>query len=385
MPTPHFVLFDDAVVGAGIIGLAHAYQLAKRGRRVIVIDRSPAACGASVRNFGMIWPIGQPDGQMRIMAERSRDIWLEVLRGSGLWHEPVGSLHLAYHDDEAAVLNEFINLAAPAGRDVRWLSPSAIAERSPAVRQDGLKGGMWSLSEVCVDPRLAIAGLPAWLASRYGVQFEFGRSVTGFDGGSVHAGDASWKVSRLWVCSGDDLATLYPTELGGAGLVRCKLQMMRTQAYGEDFKLGPMLAAGLTLRHYKAFEACPSLADVRNRVTRESPWFDEFGIHVMASQHGTGEVTLGDSHEYGDRILPFDKAEIDDRILEYLTTFLNLPDLKIRSRWHGVYVKHPSKPFVSLKPAENVRAVTGLGGAGMTLSFGLAERQVAEALGESLG
>src|SRR6266849_4653006 len=95
--------FDDAIVGAGILGLAHAYHLAKRGRRVVVFERSPRAIGASVRNFGMLWPIGQPAGSMHRLALRSREIWLKVLQASGLWHGRAGSLHLAYHEDEAQV------------------------------------------------------------------------------------------------------------------------------------------------------------------------------------------------------------------------------------------------------------------------------------------
>src|SRR5215831_4525192 len=173
--------FDDAIVGAGVIGLAHAYHLAMRGRRVIVFERGSQAPGASIRNFGMIWPIGQPAGEMYELARRSRELWLDVLQAAGLWRERAGSLHLAYQDDEAAVLGEFIAAAPARGYDCQWLNPSQILSRSPAVKAAGLRGGMWSPIEVCVDPREVTAGLPAWLAREYGVRFAFNRAVTAYD------------------------------------------------------------------------------------------------------------------------------------------------------------------------------------------------------------
>src|SRR5262249_45487631 len=148
--------FDDAVVGAGIIGLAHAYHLAMRGRHVIVFERSPLPAGAqgsSVRNFGMIWPIGQPAGEMYELARRSRELWLNVLQAADLWHERAGSIHLAYQDDEAATLREFTASAPANGFDCQWLDPSQVSSMSPVIKSNGLRGAMWSPHEVCVDPR----------------------------------------------------------------------------------------------------------------------------------------------------------------------------------------------------------------------------------------
>ena len=374
------VEYDDAVVGAGILGLAVAYHLARRGRRVIVFERNARAQGASVRNFGMLWPIGQTAGRMYAMAMRSRAHWRNVLQASGLWHEETGSLHLAYKADEAQILREFTQTSEANGFDCQLMEPQKVWARCDAVNPYGLQAGMWSPTEICVDPREIIAGLPAFLHQQHGVTFQFNTAVTHYEQPVVIAGGEKWTANRLWVCSGDDLQTLYPGALQSLGLIRCKLQMMRSQSYGNTFHIGPMLAAGLTLRHYKSFENCPTLPALKQRVAEETPYFDCYGIHVLVSQNGAGEVILGDSHLYGDAIEPFDNPHIDALVLEYLNTFLRIPALQIASRWHGIYVKHPAEPYNVVHPAPNVTAITGVGGAGMTLSFGLTDEVTTEVL-----
>src|SRR5262245_6276713 len=112
---------DIAIIGAGILGLAHAYFAARKGCRVVVFERDLRASRASIRNFGLIWPIGQPHGAMHQLALRSRAEWLQILQGAGLPYFPTGSLHLVYRDDEADVAREFAEVAPGLGYDCAWL------------------------------------------------------------------------------------------------------------------------------------------------------------------------------------------------------------------------------------------------------------------------
>ena len=79
------------VVGAGILGLATARALAQKGYEVTVIEKSQFSLGASVRNFGMLWPVGQPDGKLYDRAVRTREIWLEYLNTSKIPYNSCGS------------------------------------------------------------------------------------------------------------------------------------------------------------------------------------------------------------------------------------------------------------------------------------------------------
>ena len=365
---------DIAVVGGGILGLAHAYVFARRGKRVVLFERGRRATGASVRNFGMIWPIGQPAGEMHQLALRSREIWIQILAAAKLNYRPTGSLHVAHHADEADVLREFAEIGPSAGYACRWISSEETLARSPGVKEEGLQGALCSGTELTVDPREVVAGLGTYLRE-IGVECRYGAVVKRIELPAVETSLGCWEVDAATICAGDDFQTLYPEVFTGSGLTRCKLQMMRTDPQPGAWQLGPALAAGLTLRFYKSFAICSTtLPSLKARIAAEKPDHEKWGIHVLVSQTADGAITLGDSHQYGLDVDVFDRTEIDDLILSEARTFLNLPCWHIAERWHGVFSLHPQRPFFEVEPAPGVRIVTAPGGSGMTLSFGLAER-----------
>ncbi|MBA4020520.1 MAG: TIGR03364 family FAD-dependent oxidoreductase [Pirellula sp.] len=366
---------EIAVVGAGIVGLANAWSAAARGHRVTLFERDRHAEGASVRNFGMGWPIGQPAGELRDIAMKSRNCWLTLSHEAGVWVQPCGSIHLAHRADEWDVLREFHAAAAQAKIECELLDAAGVLSRSPAANPDGLLGGLFSPTELCVNPRRAVPEIAAWLTKRYGVRCEFSATVTGVDGRAVRTADGrTFSADRTIVCGGSDFQTLFPEVFASAGLRRCKLQMLKTVPQPDGWRLGPHLASGLTLRHYHNFDVCPSLAALKRRIAVETPELDEFGIHIMASQNDAGEIILGDSHEYDAEISPFDRSRIDELILRELRKIICLPDWTIAERWNGVYGKLASGPCLEATPIPGVHVMVGTGGAGMTMSFGLAER-----------
>lgn len=317
--------------------------------------------------------MGQPAGEAYRIGMRSRALWDKVAAESGVWFKACGSIHLAHRRDEIVVLEEFAQRAKELGYPCELLSREGVIARTKGAKVEGLLGGLYSPTEACVNPRKASADIARWLEGKFGVRFEFSTTVVACEDKRMRTADGrGFEFDAAVVCSGADVESLFPSYLKGLGMRLCKLQMLRTVGQPEGWELGTHLASGLTLRHYKNFAVCPGLKGLSDRVARETPELDVYGIHVMASQNDAGEVILGDSHEYEEDIEIFDKEVIDELILREVRKIIELPHWEIASRWHGVYAKHPTKPFVTGTPLERVRVFTGLGGAGMTMSFGAA-------------
>ena len=365
------------VIGAGIVGLSTARALAIRGYKVTVFERNAHAVGASIRNFGMVWPIGQATGPLYERAMLSRGIWKEICSEAKIWHNEVGSLHLAYHDDELQAISEYVELNRQF-RDCSLLAPKEALQRSPAINPEGLKGALWSGEEMIVEPRVAIGQIARYLAEKYDVEFYWNTAISQVDYLNVVSGKNKWAADEIFICSGADFETLYPELFFESGITKCKLQMMRLVSQPGEWRIGPSLCGGLSMIHYPGFRAAPSLPALRERYEEQYAEYLEWGIHVMVSQNGSGELTIGDSHEYGLVHDPFDKVFINELIIAYLRTFAQFKDWKLLQSWHGIYPKMMNgETELIIEIAPGLTIINGLGGNGMTLSFGLCEQYIA--------
>ena len=362
------------VVGAGIVGLATARALTYKGYQVKIIERSDKAVGASIRNFGMVWPIGQPAGLQFELAMRSKYIWQEIADKAGIWYHEAGSIHTAYNNEEWVVIQELYEIFKSEGRNVELLNKEGVIQRYPEVNAENLLGALYSGTETIVNSRFAIPAIADYLQSTLNIQIEFGKSVLHVENNLVYTTDKVYEADLVIICNGADFESLYPAIFQAQSITKCKLQMMRFKHRAPDYNIGTSLCGGLSLTHYDSFKAAPSLDKLKERYKSELPDYVSNGIHVMVSQNNLGELTVGDSHHYGLTHDPFDEAEINSLILKYLKGFCNIQDWELQQTWNGTYAKLTNGASHFFQQVEkNVYVFNGLGGCGMTLSFATAE------------
>ena len=365
------------VVGAGIVGLATARALAEKGYEVKVIEKSQFALGASVRNFGMLWPVGQPDGNLYNRSVRTKEIWVDYLDAAGIPYNACGSLHLAYSKEEMNVVEDIAQFFQSKNRPVSVIDKDTVLANYNGINENGLLGALRSEDEIIIDPREGIKHLPAYLTQKYGVSFIWGTAITSVTSHAAFAGKTKYAADIVCVCSGQDFETLYPDQFKAQPIIKTKLQMMRFKHKDPNYKIGASVCGGLSLLHYKSFTASSALTKLRLKIEEEIPEYLKYGIHVMVSQNNQGELTVGDSHEYALDFEPFDKTEINEMILAYLKKFMHIDQWEMTQSWNGIYpIMTNGAAELFLNPEPGVYILNGIGGHGMTMSFGFAEEMI---------
>lgn len=364
------VKYDLIIIGAGVAGLAHTVTAIEKGLSVLLLEKNNKVYGASVQNFGVIWPIGQPQGPRFERAMRTREKWIDMSEKAGFWVKKNGSLFLAYHHSEMELLSEYHKKF---GFKTKLLSPNQITSTYNHVNDDGLEGGLYSETEITIDPGKAIYALVNWLKTRSLCDVHFNEQVTHVETGMVHTTKSVYEADQVLICSGADYHHLFPKLMEQTDLIRCKLQMMRTYPLPKDQHIGPTLCIGLTLNHYDSFRNCNSFQSLSHHISTTFPEYDKYGIHVMIAQNREGELIVGDSHEYGHSFDSINRHEINQLIINYCKRFMKHPLPAIKQHWNGIYTKADGRTEVMFSPEKDVTIINGLGGSGMTLSFGLAQ------------
>ncbi len=363
--------FDLIIVGAGIMGLAHAYHANRKGLSVLVVDRSGHAQGASIRNFGMLAVIAQSEGRQMSDALRALNTWQQIAPKAGVDIQRSGCLVLAQHPEEQAVLEEYIALKDNASTG-KLIKPSGLSQFANGVNSDKLLGGLWNENAWKVDQRQAVEKIAMWLQTQ-GVCFLFSTEAELVEPPVVKTNNGTFGCNTTIVCAGNEFSTLFPEAFMGAGVTQCELQMLRTHPQPSSWKLKPFILGGLSLPRYAAFAECPSMADLKKLQQASYADYMNHGIHVIACQEVDGSITIGDSHSYESDSTLDRSDEIDRLILKELTRTIALPEPRIDQRWRGYYAHLPDTDVVKLRPAENVWAVTMTNGQGMTHAFAVAE------------
>jgi FAD dependent oxidoreductase TIGR03364 len=355
---------DLVVVGAGVVGLAHAIEGHARGLSVVVVERDARAVGASVRNFGHIGTTLHR-GEAAVYATAARDRWLNLAPKAGFELLEVGTVIVARTESELAVLEEFAGehpeLARLLGsRQARDLFPSATAE---------VVGAAHLPQDLRLDPRDAMPKLTAWLQS-LGVQFAWNTHVGSVDEGVAHTSRGDFHGARIVHACGHNIDRLFPQIAEDNGLRRCLLQMLEVAPPG-NVRIGPTILTGTAMLRYSALAAMPSVAGVRAEITDQNPELLDRDVNLMLTQRPDGSVVLGDTHRNDRTHQPFDDEGIAELLLREGARLLGAK-LTVRRRWRGTYAESSLADFLIAQPHPGTRIVSVTSGIGMTTALGLA-------------
>jgi glycine oxidase len=169
LPTSTAPRPDAAVIGGGVAGLGIAWRAARRGARVVLLERDDAGSGASRWAAGMLAPVTEAElGERALLSlglESARR-WpafaaeLAEVTGLDVGYRQTGALVVARDRDEAEALERELGFRRELGLEVERLRPSQARRLEPALAPT-VRLALSAPDDHVADPRLLVPALVA--------------------------------------------------------------------------------------------------------------------------------------------------------------------------------------------------------------------------------
>ncbi len=290
---------DVVIIGGGIVGAATAYELARRGVGVVLLEATRLGDGATGRNLGYVWVhTRRPGPELDLVMDTRRRL---PLLGDEL--DATFDLRLnggiSFYSDErqAPAIREFVERRTAEGVDMRLLDGDDARALAPILPETVL-GATFCPLDAQIDSRKLVRAF-ALAAQRHGARVLEGATVRGirtsrgrvvgvdadagrFDAGEVVLATGAWSppVARPL---GVDLP-IHPM----------RLQVLQTEPLPPQ--LDHLLYGAAALKQYAIFRELPSfrVEDFRTRAE------EEFGQALLTSacQRADGSFLLGCAMDY---------------------------------------------------------------------------------------
>jgi sarcosine oxidase subunit beta len=349
---------DVVVVGAGVMGCALAYELARREVPVTLVDAGQVCGGSSGRNAGGVrQQFSHPTNvalarrTVRRLLDAADELGVDV----GL--RQVGYLFLVADPARAAALRQAADRQSAAGLPTRWLSPAEVGGLVPGMVVDDLAGASFCPSDGYFDPHSLVTGYAA-AARRLGARLLQFRAVTGLR----RAG-----------------SQLTAVELADGTALPCGTVVNCTGAWADDF--ARLYGGSLPVTPWRS--QCFRLAGVP--LPPDCPMTIDFD-YGKAYFHPEGpDVIAGMDNETATTAtaeVPFDwgkSADVAERLVARLPAFA---EARVAGGWAGLLELTPDdNPLVGWT-LDNCYTAAGFAGHGLSLAPALAEEVARELVDE---
>ena len=351
-------IFDAIVVGAGIVGAACAFELAKAGLRVAVCERNDyPGGGATAAGMGHLAIMDDSEAQFALTSY-SQQLWRELAHELPRDAEylPCGSLWVAADEFEFQEVNRKYNFYSERNVPVEILDSKQLAEAEPLLRP-GMAGALLLLSDGVCYPPCAARYLTERVADQNGFLF-FGSQIDRVFDGGVRMEDGTLLQARYTVlATGTQITNLVP----GIEIHPRKGHLLITDRYPgllrrQLIELGYLKSAHSTMSDSVAFNAQPRL---------------------------TGQILIGSSRQYGVEDPATERHMLRKMLTRAIEYMPGLGDLSGIRTWTGFRAATPDKlPLIGLCPGfETVYLATGHEGLGISTSLGTARLLTDEIIG----